>query len=281
MQRNDEIGFLAAELNAMCDRLSRAKREAAAEAGGRIRALEQLRHAERLITVGKLAAGVAHELGTPLNIVSGRATMIVRGKITGPEVVDYARSIADQAERMTRIIRQLLDFSRRRETRRSAVDLVSKTRACVELLQPMADKSGVQLGVDNAEAVQVLADPGQLDQVLTNLVVNAIQASPAGSHVTVRVRDNQDPAGEAHGRFACVEVIDRGRGMSEEERQRAFEPFFTTKDVGQGAGLGLSVVFGIVEEHGGFVRVDTELGQGSRFSVYLPAGADVPSPDHR
>ncbi|HVZ34281.1 MAG TPA: ATP-binding protein [Polyangiaceae bacterium] len=283
LRQRDEIGFLASEMNAMCERLAAANEKAAAEAHARQRAQEQLRHADRLITVGRLAAGIAHELGSPLNIVSGRAKMIVRGKIEGSAIVEYARSIADQADRMTSSIQQLLDFSRRREPDKHHVNLTALTTGCAELLRHMAAKKGIQLVVDCAEEIRVHADPGQIDQVTTNLVVNALQASPAGA--TVRICTGvSDGVGQLAPteRFAFLRIEDQGTGMSDDVRRQVFEPFFTTKPMGQGAGLGLSVAFGIVEEHGGWIDVQSELGRGSVFSVYLPQGKfDEPHPHHR
>jgi signal transduction histidine kinase len=257
LQQNDEIGFLASEMNAMCERLAAANSTAAAEAAARQRAQEQLRHAERLATVGRLAAGIAHELGTPLNIVSGRARMIVRGKVEGPAVTEYARSIADQADRMTASIQRLLDFSRRREPHKQHVNLTAVTSS-----------------MESTEEIRAHADPGQLDQVTTNLVVNALQASPPGSTIRIRTGRSQPPPGCASREpFAFVQVEDEGSGMSEDVRRQVFEPFFTTKPVGQGVGLGLSVAIGIVEEHGGWIDVQSKPGQGSAFSVYLPQEA--------
>jgi two-component system NtrC family sensor kinase len=150
------------------------------------------------------------------------------------------------------------------------------TSCCVELLRHMAERQGIALVMETSEEIQAHADPGQLDQVTTNLVVNALQASPSGSTIRIRtgVSDGApypSPA-EAAGRFAYLRVEDEGLGMSEDVRQHVFDPFFTTKPVGQGVGLGLSVAFGIVEEHGGWIDVRSELGRGSTFSVYIPQG---------
>jgi signal transduction histidine kinase len=276
LRQKDEIGFLASEMNTMCARLSEAHAKVEQELAARMRAQEQLRHAERLITVGRLSASIAHELGTPLNIVAGRAKMIARGKIEGPAVIDYARSIADQADRMTASIQRLLDFARRREPHKLPVNLTALTGCCVDLLQHMAERQGIELVMETRDEVHAHADPGQLDQVTTNLVVNALQASSAGATIRIRTgrSDSSVPAtsGTAPGRFAFIRVEDEGSGMSEEVRQHVFDPFFTTKPVGQGVGLGLSVAFGIVEEHGGWIDVQSEQGRGSTFSVYIPQG---------
>lgn len=278
LRQKDEIGTLAHEMNAMCDQLAEARHIAAQETTARERALEQLRHADRLITVGKLAAGVAHELGTPLNIISGRARMIVRGKVTGTTVVDYCQSIADQADRMTKIIHQLLDFSRRREPRLERVDLTQVVKDAVALLAHMAHKKGVALTMHSGAALFAVVDPSQIQQVVTNLVINALHACAAGAATTVTVISNPPATGLGDGPWALIRVADTGCGMTAEVKSHMFEPFFTTKDIGQGSGLGLSVVHGIVEEHRGVIFVDTQPNSGTVVSVYLPSAADPIAP---
>jgi signal transduction histidine kinase len=269
LKQQDEIGQLAVEMNAMCERLGAANERAATETAARIQAIEQLRHGDRLITVGKLAAGIAHELGTPLNVVSGRAKMIHRGKAPPEAIADYARVIVEQADRMASIIRQLLDFARRREPNTAPVDLSAVVRAVHTLLDPMAAKHGVALELETSAAL-VMGDGAQLEQVATNLVVNAIHASPDGGRVVLSsgLESPESPAAGLRGR-PFIRVRDFGHGMDAETAKHAFEPFFTTKDVGHGAGLGLSVAHGIVEGHGGSIEITTAPGQGAVFTVYL------------
>lgn len=272
--QNDEIGMLAREMNLMCDQLADARQTATLEVAAREQALEQLRHAERLITVGKLAAGVAHELGTPLNIILGRARMIVRKKVTGETILDYAQSIAEQADRMTRIILQLLDFSRRRGPKLERVDLALVTKNAASLLTHLAEKRGVQLLIEAGPSVHATVDPSQIQQVVTNLVLNALQACPTGATATVSVSHaTAGPNADEQTSWVRLRVADTGCGMTPDVKRHIFEPFFTTKDVGQGSGLGLSVVHGIVEEHHGRIVVDSEPHRGTTMSVYLPLEA--------
>ena len=261
-RRNDELGVVAREVDVMCARLADLQQTAAREADARIAALEQLRHADRLSTVGKLAAGVAHELGTPLNVVGARAKMIQRGESEGDEVLDDARVIVEQTDRMTRIIRQLLDFARRRPPSREPTDLRAAVSNAIAMLSPLAQRSRVTLRLLEGASVEASVDGGQIQQVLTNLIVNAIQAQPDGGEVEVDVSGGDGPA--------QIVVRDRGPGLARELRTQIFEPFYTTKDVGDGTGLGLSVVHGIVEEHGGRIMVDDNPGGGTRFVVELP-----------
>ncbi|AUX36255.1 MULTISPECIES: sensor histidine kinase [Sorangium] len=286
LSQRDELGQIAREINAMCEHLAEARERAARETTARIAALEQLRHADRLTTVGKLASGIAHELGTPLNVVGGRAKMIARG-LSPEEAADSARIIAEQADRMTKIIRQLLDFARRRVAQKAPADLAQIARQTLALLEPLARKRGVTLRLDEADlappGAQAEVDTGQMQQVLTNLVMNGMQSMRRGGELTVRVERARarPPAdhGGAEGEHVAVRVIDRGDGIAPENILRVFEPFFTTKDVGEGTGLGLSVSYGIVREHGGWLDVESELGKGSTFTMYLaPSGPGGEAP---
>lgn len=275
LKQDDEMAELAREMNFMSSKLSDANTRLMSETAARVGALEQLRHAERLGTVGKLASGIAHELGTPLNVVSGRAKMIVQNPAADDGMRNNARIVMEQSQRMAQIIRQLLDFARAGKPNKLSIDLRHLAAITLSLLRPIADKRRVALEFSATEPVSdVIADSAQLQQVVTNLVVNAIQASPESSTVTVGLRSapnaaRADESDSGHG-FACITVTDQGAGMSETTLERVFEPFFTTKDVGEGTGLGLAVAYGIVQEHGGFITVESKLGEGSRFEVYLP-----------
>jgi two-component system NtrC family sensor kinase len=282
LRQHDEIAELGREMNAMSTKLSDANARLVAETAARVRALEQLRHADRLVTVGKLASGIAHELGTPLNVVSGRAKMISQNTAADEPTRNNARIVMEQSERMAQIIRQLLNFARAGKPNKSSVDLRHLAASTLSLLRPIAEKRRITLHFEASEPVsEVVADAAQLQQVVTNLVVNAVQASPESSTVEVGLRASRqsrhvsgEVGPEAERGFVCITVSDRGVGMSEDTLERIFEPFFTTKDVGEGTGLGLAVAYGIVQEHGGFITVESKLSEGSRFEVYLP----IPDP---
>jgi len=259
----DELGDLANEFNVMCDRLAAA--------------LEQVRHADRLATIGTLTSTIAHEIGTPLNVVSGHARLIARGRISGSDAMDSAKVMHEQCDRIAKIVRQVLEYGRRREPKRSALDILGVVRSTVALLQPLATKCGVtlELSVSPSASTHTAADAAQVQQALTNLIMNAIQASTEGQTVRVAAETKSDGASadETRGSHHVISVEDSGSGISEEVRQRMFEPFFTTKEAGQGTGLGLSIARDIVVEHGGFIDVSSELGSGSRFVVHLPVRA--------
>ena len=222
-----------------------------------------------LTTVGKLASGIAHELGTPLNVVSGRARLIRDGEVDGAEAVDSARIVAEQADRMTAMIRQLLDFARPRALQKAPRQRhepggARRRAGRDDREEPRRSRSRRPLHDD---ALRVEADDGQLNQVLINLVVNAIQATPNGGTVdrspSKRVEQTAPPYVESAGKqWLAIAIADTGIGMDAETRRRIFEPFFTTKAVGDGTGLGLSVTWGIVREHGGWIDVDSRARQG-------------------
>jgi signal transduction histidine kinase len=277
-RNRDELADLAREIDAMCEQLALARDRLEAESAAKIRALEQLRRAERLATVGKLASGIAHELGTPLNIVSARAKMVSTGESQGPQAREAAAIISDQAGRMTRIIRQLLDFARPRRPAREPSDLASLIRHAAMLLEPIvAVRSVSVVAQEPPSPICAAVDPAQVQQVLSNLVVNAAHASTPNSAVTLScgIETARPPAdiGGAAARFAFIRVADRGRGIPPQEMTHLFEPFFTTKDVGEGTGLGLSISSGIVREHGGWIDVQSNPGEGSVFTAYFPLGA--------
>jgi two-component system NtrC family sensor kinase len=273
----DEMGELADEMNRMCDGLQHARDRVASETQARISAMEQLRHADRLKTVGTLASGVAHELGTPINVIDGYAQLIREDRAASERATEGAEVIAKQCKRMTQIIRQLLDFSRRGRADGASSDLRDVARDTVRMLEPIARKRGVSLALEPGEgAAMARIAFGQMQQVLTNLVINGVHATPAGGAVSLAIRRvlAATPR-DAGGEHLCVSVTDTGTGMDEETRKRIFEPFFTTKDVGEGTGLGLAVAYGIIQDYGGWIDVDSEPGQGSRFSIHLPLCPDT------
>jgi len=271
----DELAELTIAMNRMCDQLDQARKLAQEETEKRIAAIEQLRHADRLATLGRLSSGIAHELGTPLNVVSGRAKMIATEQLEPQEVVEFANIIVEQTSRMTRIIRQLLDFARRRAVQRAPVNIINLTGQVIEMVQPIAAKNNVTIAFDRTTRLpSVSLDAGQIQQVLTNLIINGIQAMPDGGElaITVNIEATAPPAGENAGvkKYLAICVKDEGQGIPEVNLPHIFEPFFTTKGVGKGTGLGLSIAYGIVEEHGGWIDVQSEPEQGACFTIYLP-----------
>jgi len=275
LRGKDELSQLASAMNRMCRQLTAAQEAIRTETEARISALEQLRHTERLATIGRLSSGLAHELGTPLNVISGRAKLIETEDLEKEEISECSRIIRGQAERMTKLIQKLLDFARRRAPQKTPVDLRILAGQILEMLNSNAGKQGVSLElVKNSDIPLVAIDPSQMQQVLMNLVMNGIQAMPKGGHLEVGLRlERARPPSQENGEekeYIAIDVRDEGGGIAPENMNHLFEPFFTTKETGKGTGLGLSIAYGIVEEHGGWIDVESEPGQGSCFTVFLP-----------
>lgn len=224
-------------------------------------ATQKVRHADRLATVGKLAAGIAHELGTPLSIVGGHAQMIAGQEVTGEAALASARAIDAEATRMNKIVRQLLDFARRKGPEGTSCDPNEIAHRCASLLAPMAERAHVRCEIHDVEPVaRALIDEDSLQQVVTNLAVNAIQAMPEGGALDIAVsRADQ---------HIQIDVSDSGSGIPPDVEAHLFEPFVTTKAPGEGTGLGLAVVHGIVVDHHGWITVATG-ATGTTFSVHL------------
>jgi two-component system, NtrC family, sensor kinase len=280
LRQHDEIGDLAHDINAMCDELAATSQQLAVATQARIAALEQMRHSERLATVGQLAAGVAHELGTPLSVVSARAQLISSTEMPRGGVVTNADIIVDQADRMTEIIQQLLDFSRRRSIKRGLASLQHLVARSLALLSSVAERHRVALRCEPTDTPLLAdVDQTQMQQALTNVMLNAIQSMPDGGRLTVRLGTQHlrppNAPGAVAGDFLCIAIEDEGQGIAPEQMAHIFEPFFTTKAVGEGTGLGLAVAHGIVAEHGGWIAVESTVGKGSRFMIFLPQPTDA------
>ena len=223
---------------------------------------------ERLQVVGTLAAGLAHELGTPLNVVRGFAEILAARSLSEEKSRDMLRAIHGQTDRMILIVRQLLDFTRRGAMTKTTADLNQVARGSVQLLEPMARKYGCTVRfVPTDEPLRAQLAESEIQQALCNLLVNAFQSMATGGEVTIHTDVTDGDGAERLGR---VRVVDRGVGISAEDLPRIFDPFFTTKSVGEGAGLGLSVSYGIVRDHGGRILVDSTPGRGTCVTVLLP-----------
>jgi len=224
----------------------------------------QLRHADRLATIGQLAAGVAHELNEPLGNILGFAQLAAKAPGLPAQATADIDKIAAASLHGREIIKKLLIFARQMPTKKTRLDLNAAVAEGLYFLEARCANEGVRIERSfAADLPPVDADPSQIQQVLVNLVVNAIQAMPGGGTLTITTA--------ARGGDVVLTVGDSGTGMSREVRRQIFLPFFTTKEVGHGTGLGLPVVHGIVTSHGGSIDVWSEVGVGSRFEVKLPA----------
>jgi signal transduction histidine kinase len=264
----DELAQVAQAFNRMVAQLAEARARLVAESEHTLDLEKHLRRAQTLTVAGKLTSALAHEVGTPLNVISGRAEMALRA--LSPEHPAHAdlTTIATQAERISGIIRTLLDSVRgqKPEVQRVALDALLPQLAA--LLGHDARRRRVALEAEvPPDLPRVAADPGQIQQVVLNLLVNALDATPAGG----RVRLTAGPAQRDGRHGIAISVSDTGSGIAPAVRDRIFEPFFTTKPPGEGTGLGLSISRDIVREHGGRLTVESPEGLGATFTVWLPA----------
>jgi len=224
---------------------------------------DQLRHADRLATIGLLAAGVAHELNEPLGNILGFAQLAKKCHGLPESAKQDIEKIEAASLHAREIIKKLLVFARQMPPQKTRINLNQVIEEGLYFFEARCAKVGIELVRSlSPELPEITADPGQMNQAVVNLVVNALQAMPEGGTLTVRTRlcDHN----------VSLVVEDTGIGMSEDVLQQVFVPFFTTKDVGQGTGLGLPVVHGIVTSHGGTIRVESKAGRGTRFEIRLP-----------
>jgi two-component system NtrC family sensor kinase len=277
--QSGELALLAVELERLRERLEQVEAEARRDRRMRTVAFESLRRADRLSTVGKIASSMAHDLGTPLNVVSGRAMMILSTPGCPPEIASDARIIGEQANSMTQIIRQVLEYSRRRDLHRTRVHVRELIDRAIVLVEPLAEDRGISVEhlASDRDLIAHL-DEHKVLQILTNLMANGVQAMSAGGRLRMQaaVLTIEDPPDSraAAGTYLRISVEDNGVGIDKKTIDTLFEPFFTTKGKGQGSGLGLPVCQGIIREHGGWIDVHSQVGHGSRFDVYLPTSND-------
>lgn len=266
-----ELAELAREFNGMAESLEQTRAAVAREGEERLALERRLREAEKLAAIGNLAAGLAHEIAAPLNVISGRAEMMLRREPELPARQQHLTIIVQQIRRITTIVRNLLDFAKRREPRLRPMPLDDAVASALELLGGELTRAGVEVRREGACPSPVLSDPDLIHQVIVNLVLNAVQAMEAteGPRVlTLRLDQPATPAGEPP--QACLEVQDTGPGMSEEVLASIFQPFYTTKS--RGTGLGLVVARRIAEEHGGALHASSTPG-GAVFRLFLPVAA--------
>ncbi|HSH94354.1 MAG TPA: MASE1 domain-containing protein [Roseimicrobium sp.] len=241
---------------------------------------EHLRQAQKMEAIGQLAGGVAHDFNNILTVIQGNATQLQTIANSDPAIIDPAKQIMQASDRAAALTRQLLFFGRKQTMQAVDLDLNEVIAQMVWMLRPVLGKE-FTLDLELAPSLpRVRADNGMIEQVLLNLVVNARDAMPTGGRITMRtsVVDVNDEAaqravGATPGKRICFKVIDTGTGIPPEVLPRIFEPFFTTKEEGKGTGLGLASVFGIIQQHHGWIEVESKFGHGTTFSIHLPPSA--------
>ncbi len=244
----------------------------------------QLRQAQRMESIGQLAGGVAHDFNNILAAMLLSIDLISMMEGLNPEVIETFTQIKQAAERAANLTRQLLMFSRRQVVQTRDLDLNEIIADFAKMLKRVVGEN-IELELELQPSSKIVADAGMLDQVLLNLVINARDAMPQGGQIRIQTEPvqitNPADAESRAGDFVLLSVTDSGCGMPPEILHRIFEPFFTTKEVGRGTGLGLATVYGIIKQHQGWITVDSQVGIGSTFKIYLPvsrAAAAVKAP---
>jgi PAS domain S-box-containing protein len=242
---------------------------------------ERLMQSQKMDAIGQLAGGVAHDFNNLLVVISGYTDLLL-GRVEDEESLAQLREISQAAHRATDLTAQLLAFGRRAPVVSELIDLNHLIQGMEPMLRRLIDEN-ISLSLELAGVLApVRADSGQLEQVLLNLVINARDAMPLGGEIQIATRDveiggeSAAELGVAPGQCVVLDVVDSGGGMTEETKARVFEPFFTTKEQGKGTGLGLATVYGVVQQAGGRIVVETELESGTTFSIYLPAASLSP-----
>ncbi|MFZ3044567.1 MAG: ATP-binding protein, partial [Desulfatirhabdiaceae bacterium] len=240
----------------------------------------QLRQAQKMEAIGRLAGGVAHDFNNMLSIILGNSEIIMDDMSQTSPFLSNLQEIHKAAERSTNLTRQLLAFARRQTIEPKILNLNQVVADMLKMLQRLIGEDITLAWLPASELWTVKIDPSQVDQILANLCVNARDAIRGVGKVTIETGNIivnsdycRDHAGFIPGSFVMIAVSDNGSGMDQETLANLFEPFYTTKDIGQGSGLGLATVYGIVKQNNGFINVYTEPGDGSTFKIYLPVHA--------
>jgi two-component system NtrC family sensor kinase len=272
LKGKDELSDLARSFNEMAGELKKAQERVIQEAEIKLELERSLRQSEKLATIGQLASGLAHEIGTPLNIIGGRAELIKRRLEDKEGAQKNLDTIVQQTERITKIIQQLLGFVRKKKPEQKSLKIDTLLEITLDFLDHQIQKQDVRVVREISDDLPpVMCDPDQLQQVFLNLILNAIQSMPEGGILRLSASSkwiSKEGLENGQRQYVVVSVRDTGLGMEKEVVQNIFNPFFTTKDTG--TGLGLMVSQGIVRDHEGWIDVESELGKGSVFNVYLP-----------
>ncbi|MFB3819844.1 MAG: sensor histidine kinase [Candidatus Methylomirabilales bacterium] len=252
----DELGRLGKSFNAMVERLAEARRQL------EDRHAEQIRRAQSLAALGTMAAGIAHEINNPIAGMQNCVRSLLKGTRDEARSTLYLEMLREGLERIGRTVGQLLNFAREAKPQVARIRLTPLLQRCLTLLEHELSVRGITAALQGEEVADLLADQHQLEQVFLNICMNAIEAMPNGGRLDIEVRQRRDP------HFVQVALTDTGAGIPPENLSRIFDPFFTTKEVG--TGLGLSVSYGIVRAHGGYIDVESTVGRGTTVRVDLP-----------
>ncbi len=260
----DEIARLAIEFNRMADNLAAERQTLQVEAENRLNLEKELRHSERLASVGRLAAGIAHELGAPLNVIDARAEQLLE-KPDAPreKQIKNLTIIRKQSSRITHIIRQLLNLARPYNLRFESINIADLIESATEEIKT---NEMTKIEFVAQKKLTISGDPDYLQQVFVNICRNALQAMNESGILKIETSD----VTRFDKKYVAVKISDTGKGIAAENLEKIFDPFYTTKDIGEGTGLGLAVSRRIVEEHGGAIEAANNVDGGASFTILLP-----------
>jgi two-component system cell cycle sensor histidine kinase/response regulator CckA len=251
----------------------------------RVKLEEQYRQSQKMEAIGLLAGGIAHDFNNLLTAIEGYSTLMAEAMRPDDPLQSHLAEVRRAAERATGLTRQMLAFGRRQILDPRVLDLRDSVTSMGPMLQRLIGENVDIVVRENGDRGHVKADPGQIEQMILNLAINARDAMPRGGTLTFEVSDARLSIADARsgatvvpGRYTLLTVTDTGQGMDADTQARVFEPFFTTKQKGKGTGLGLSTVYGIVKQSGGYIWVESTPGMGARFSIYLPRVEEAVEP---
>jgi two-component system NtrC family sensor kinase len=240
----------------------------------RVESEHQLLHSVKQASVGRLAAGVAHEINNPLTGVLTYTHMLLRRKDLNDEVRSDLETIAKATERVRKIVKGLLDFSRQTSLHREPAEINRLVKSAVSLMENQALVKGIRIKCHPGQDIPMLTvDWSQMQGVLLNIILNALDATEPGGEIKISTNSFSSATGMNH-KGVEIAITDTGSGIQPDNLEKIFEPFFTTKEVGKGTGLGLAISLGIVQRHGGTIRVQSKVGEGSAFCIWLPIEDD-------
>jgi len=280
-ERDDEFG----RFNDMMNYLREAREKEAKATAARVATEAHLRRAEKMATIGQMAAEIAHEVGTPLNVIGGRARTLARKATEPADVQKNAEIISTQVDRITKIIRQVLDSARKSRPTGGELDVLKTVQSTLEFVEENLRQHAIEVDVRAEPDLRpVPGNADEIQQVCLNLIMNAIHAMPDGGKLGVEleyvIRRKEGLDLSPPSPYLMLAISDTGLGVPEADRARIFDAFFTTKELGEGTGLGLPVSHGIVKDHDGWMEVGDQPGGGAVFRVFLPLPSESSSHDH-
>ena len=281
--KDDELATTVDAVNFMYRKAIEAYRKLQEETSEKIKLEQQLLQVQKMESIGRLAAGIAHDFNNVLSVIIGYSDLLLATIPADDPIRDKIKRIHESGSQAATLTRQLLAFSRKQVLEKKVVSINSIIQNFLKILGKIVGEDIVITTNLSEESCTVEADPGQLEQVIMNLIVNARDAMPNGGEIiieTAEVHLDQHYVDKHHevkpGKYVLMAISDTGEGMDEDVMSKIFDPFFTTKEYGKGTGLGLATVYGIVKQHEGYIYVYSEKGRGTTFKIYLPASKKAP-----